>query len=488
MSPEIQDPSADRPPIARSCALWNRFVMRVHLYLLLALIGALPCYPPTLRATPQRPNFLIILGDDISWDAFGCSGNPHARTPKIDAMAAESCRMGRLYCSVSQCAPLRAELYTGLWPHHNGILANQVKEPRPEIRNIADHLAPLGYRIGLTGKRHFSLGNRPIETIAGFPSDCNGSDADYSLDGVRAFIAEALDAGQGFCAVIGSIHAHHPWDLGERSAFAEDSLSLPPHFIDSPATRETLARHAAEVELLDGQVGDVAALLEEMDLARHTILIFLSEQGMAMPRGKWSPYDFGSRSLCLARWPGRILPRTTDAIAMYCDILPTLIELAGGDPDPKLDGRSLYDVWLDNQNVHREAAYISNVHPFLQKAIVTRHHKLIWTARPAEDHIFALFHAKRKFFSRSWSEWLARAKAGPDTREAAEKVARVLHPHTLELYQIDRDPYELNDMAGEDPARVGKLLARLRELIDFSGEPVPGEFPQVQAQSQNAFP
>lgn len=452
--------------------------MRAPLRLFLVCIGAFAAVPAPLQATPQRPNIVIVLGDDISWDAFGCAGNTHAQTPHIDALAAESCHMRRLYCTVSQCAPLRAELYTGLFPCRNGILANQVNQRRANIRNIADHLSPLDYRVGLAGKRHFHLGRLPIENITGFPTDCNGSQSEYSLSGVRTFIEESLQSGQGFCVIIGSIHAHHPWDLGEESAFARHPRTLPPHLVDSPTTREIIARHAAEVSLLDEQVGATAALLEEMQLAEHTVLIFLSEQGMALPRGKWSPYEFGSRSLCLARWPGRILPRTTDAIASYCDILPTLIELAGGEPEPGLDGLSLYDVWLNNQDAHREAAYISNVHPFAQRAIVTPTHKLIWTARPAEEHICELFHARSKRFSQAWSEWLALAGNAGNV-DAKTKVARVLHPAAIELYEIDSDPYETINVAREHPARVAALLSRLRGLIEESGEPVPAEFPPM---------
>ena len=72
----------------------------------------------------KRPNFIIIIGDDVGWDAFGCTGMKEARTPAIDKLAEESCMMTRFYCSVSQCGPLRAELYTGLLPKNNGVLAN----------------------------------------------------------------------------------------------------------------------------------------------------------------------------------------------------------------------------------------------------------------------------------------------------------------------------------------------------------------------------
>ena len=126
-------------------------------------------------------------------------------------------------------------------------------------------------------------------------------------------------------------------------------------------------------------------------MEKDTILIFLSEQGIAMPRGKWSPYEHGSRALCLAHWEGRILPRKTNALAMYCDIVPTLIDFAGGE-DPLLDGTSLMGLWTSKKiKDHRKEVLISNVHPFWQKAIVTDTYKLVWTGHPEREHICLLY-------------------------------------------------------------------------------------------------
>ena len=269
----------------------------------------------------QKPNYIVVLGDDVGWDAFGCTGMKAARTPAIDQLARESCMMTRFYCSVSQCAPLRAELYTGLLPNRNGVLANAAKVKRPGVKNVADHLRPLGYRVGLTGKRHFGLGTAKIDNVPGFSPNGNGSNQTHSLDGVRDYISQAKEAGDKFCVFICSTHAHHPWDHGDETNFPVDEINLRPHYIDTPAARQAVAKHAAEVEVLDQQVRETRELMKDMKLEEDTVLIFLSEQGIAMPRGKWSPYEHGSRALCLAHWSGHIHPRRTSALSMYCDCL-----------------------------------------------------------------------------------------------------------------------------------------------------------------------
>lgn len=417
----------------------------------------------------RNPNFVIILADDVGWDAFGCTGATWARTPNIDKLSKQSLHMERFYCSVSQCAPLRAEMYTGLLPNHNGVLANAAKIKRPGVKNVVDHLKPLGYRVGWTGKTHFGLGDMKFDRIDGFPGGGNSSNQTYQLDGIRDYVRASLKAGNPFCVFINSIHAHHPWDHGDEARFPTDSIKLPPHYIDTSDSRRAIAKHAAEVEVLDRQVGDTLAMLKSLKVDGNTVLVFLSEQGIAMPRGKWSPYDYGSRALCLAHWPGRIKPRRTSAIAMYCDLVPTLIDLGGGKADKNLDGRSMRDVWLDGSDAHRDAAFISNVHPFWQKAIVTQQYKLIWSGHPDREHIWSNFTSKGKFFSQPWTQWLESAKSDND---AAAKLKHVLHPAELELYRIDQDPYEVNNLAShpEHAATVARLHKQLKVLMKDAGE------------------
>ena len=424
---------------------------------------------PQLSSKATKPNFIIIIGDDVGWDAFGCTGMKEARTPSIDKLADESSMMTRFYCSVSQCAPLRAELYTGLLPKNNGVLANAKKEKRPGVKNIADHLIPLGYKVGLTGKKHFGLGNAKIDVIPGFAGGANGSNQVHSFDGVEKYVVEAKKEESSFCVIIGSTHAHHPWDHGKESNFPINEIELRPHYVDTPGARQAVAKHAAEVEVLDRQVKETRELMKEMDLEKNTILIFLSEQGIAMPRGKWSPYEHGSRALCLAHWKGHILPWETTALAMYCDIVPTLVDFAGGK-DPGLDGRSLRGLWTTKQvKSHREEVLISNVHPFWQKAIVTDTYKLIWTGNPERDHIWGNFHSKGKFFAKPWAEWKEKAQTD---ETAARKVERVLQPKAFELYDVVSDPYEINDLASqpEHQKRIAMLRAKLKKLMTDCGE------------------
>lgn len=420
-------------------------------------------------ANDTKPNFLIIIGDDVGYDAFGCTGAEYARTPNVDKLASEGLTFDRFYGTVSQCGPIRAELYTGLFPVNNGKLANAKGLKKEGVLSIADHLAALGYDVGISGKAHFNLGKNS-DKIKGFPEGANSSIAEYSTDGLKAFIEEAQSADRSFCAVIGSIHAHHPWDLGEVENFDQPSLALPEHWADTPGAREALARHAAEVEELDNQVGATMKLLKKMKLASNTVVIFLSEQGIAMPRAKWSVYDHGNRSLCIVRWPDKIAPRRTRALGQYCDIVPTLVDLAGG-ADPELDGFSLRPVLMDGSDTHRDFIYLYNVHPTWQRTIMKDGWKLVWSPETEREHIWNNFTSKGKFFSVPWAEWTTLAETNP---EVAKIVQHVVHPKEYELYRIDEDFYETNDLAGkpENAERVKTMAAELEAFMKELGDPL----------------
>ena len=96
----------------------------------------------------EKPNFVIVLADDVSWSSFGCTeGGLYTRTPNIDKLGSEGVRFTNFFCSVAQCGPLRHELYTGLLPPTSGVYSNGIK-PREKYENIGNYLGELGYKVG----------------------------------------------------------------------------------------------------------------------------------------------------------------------------------------------------------------------------------------------------------------------------------------------------------------------------------------------------
>ena len=439
-------------------------------------------------AVAEKPNFVIVLADDVSWSSFGCvDAGLTTRTPNIDKLAAQGVRFENFSCSAAQCSPTRHELYTGLLPPTSGVFGNGYK-PRDDYKNMVNYLGELGYDVGLTGKTHFNTATE-FRKIPGFTVGANENAPTWELSGVKQFIKTSQAEDKPFCVVVASVHAHHPWTIGDASNFPLEKIVVPPHMVDGPVTRQALATHAAEVEELDNQVGATMQLLDEMKLNDDTVLIFLSEQGTAMPNGKWSIYDYGTKAVCLVRWPGRIKPAVTDAVAMYCDIVPTLVDMAGGAA-PVMDGKSLYPVLKGATSDHREHAYL--VHQgdgYTQRAIRSKEYKLIWNPEQDKDYYLDVMMASKsgKTFATAWREWLEKAQADP---AAQAKVDRVLKHPEFELYNIKQDPWELDNLAGnpEYAQVVGEMHTQLQAEMERLGDVFSTVDPKDAKREKNGKP
>jgi arylsulfatase A-like enzyme len=423
-------------------------------------------------AAPARPNVVIIVADDLAANELGCYGGRNVPTPRIDGLARQGMRFTQVVSSMSMCVPLRTSLYTGLYPVHNGVTRNHAAT-RAGLRSVAHYLRDLGYRVGLTGKFHVGPPSvYPFEKVKGFEPNCTAATAAYTVDGIRAFMTR--DAAQPFCLFVCSTLPHAPWTVGDSSRFPPERLVLAPHWADTRETREAFSKYCAEVEALDRQVGDVLQAIDDAGAAAGTLVAFSGEQGPQFPGGKWTCYDHGLRSAFLVRWTGRVAPgSTSDALLQYEDVTPTLIELAGGAPTPDLDGRSFLGVLTGAAAAHRDCAFAihNNVpegRPYPIRSVRTRRHKLILNLRSDADyHEKHMMDIDREAY---WFSWVRDAKT--DARAAA-MLNRFVRRPAVELYDLEKDPWELENLAGRPglaDVQAG-LEKRLREWMDRQGDP-----------------
>ena len=409
----------------------------------------------------KQPNFIILLGDDISAVSLGSFGAANPGTsPHIDRLAAEGVVFRNMFVSEAICAPVRAELYTGLQPVRNGVYQNH--QPTYEgTKSVVHYLRELGYRVALTGKRHFSPQSvYPFEFLEGFPQGANDrfvSTEDWAE--VEAFVQR--DSEQPFCLIICSIHAHSPWDSGDSREWDLDTLKLPPHFPDTMESRLHYREYLAEVKLFDGQVGKSLEMMQRLGLDDSTALIVLDENGAGMPGGKWSSYDWGVRSACVMKWPDQYAARVdTDALAMYCDILPTMIEAAGGQVPVDIDGRSLMGLITGQTAKHREYAFFVHNNarsgtPYPVRGVTDGRYKFIWNLAPdsinAQPTINGFDYGfEDKMMDRPerfiYLSWLEKAKRDP---AAQAMVDRFRKRPEFQLFDLDADPWELENLAGQ---------------------------------------
>ncbi len=273
-------------------------------FLLLFLLCVFAPLCETRSSDAPRPNFLVIIADDCTFNDLPLYGGANARTPNLDALAAQGLTFNRAYLAEAMCQPCRAELYSGRFPMRNGCAWNH-SASRPDTTSMPHHLEPLGYRVGLAGKVHVRPeAAYPFEKIAGFDPSCV-REPPQAHDHTPAL--EFIDgAASPFCLVIALVDPHLPWVMGDRSRYPPKKIKLPPNIADTPRTREDYSAYLAEITYIDGQVGEIVAALDASGKKDTTLVLFTSEQGTQFPGNKWTNWDTGLHTALVARLPGRV--------------------------------------------------------------------------------------------------------------------------------------------------------------------------------------
>lgn len=450
-----------------------------------------PASKPKTSPFAQKPNIVFILADDCMYRSFGCYGGEDVPTPNIDSLADEGLLFARAYASMAMCVPFRHELHTGLHPARNGSMWNH-SATRSGIQSTPVFLEKLGYRVGITGKRHlYPESNFPFESVPGFEKNCLARKDSSVPREIIPFLTR--DRGQPFCLFINSINAHRPWTTGDPSQFDPQAVKLPVAVGDTSVVREEYVQYLAEIGALDAQVGEVLGILDEFGLAENTLVMFCSEQGWQFPGGKWNNWDLALHTALIARWPGHVAPNTiTRALVQVCDILPTLIEVAGGKPPADMDGRSFLPVLLGKADRHRSLAFgmhnnVPEGPPYPIRTVMSEEgYRLVENLTPQADYISRFVNGKKK--PAGWyASMLKAAEAGDE--HSAFILERQRHRPQFELYAVEADPFEFNNLA-DDPAQADRkqaLIEALHVWMDTQGDPgIAADDPDVLKKNRAA--
>jgi len=422
-----------------------------------------------------KPNIVFILADDCLFRSIGCYGGVNVETPNIDRLAQEGIQFNRAYASTAMCVPFRHELHTGLYPMRNASVWNH-SATRPGLPSTASILKDLGYRVGLTGKRHlYPSWNYPFEGVPGFEHNCVAKVEYYQPEEILPFLTRDRD--QPFVLSVNSTLPHRPWTMGDASQFDPDKLVLPPSLPDTQVIREEYTHYLAEVKELDRQVGDVMKMLEDERLADNTLVMFCSEQGWQFMGGKWNAWDISLHTALVARWPGKIPSGTkSDALVQICDVLPTLIEVAGGNPiDYTFDGRSFLPVMTGESETHRGVVFgmhnnVPEGPPYpMRTALDDDNFRIILNLEPDGEYIVK--YVNGELISAWFGSVVEAAEGGDDQAEFL--LERLVHRPAVELYDVANDPFELKNLA-EDPQyaeRRERLENQLSNWMAMQGDP-----------------
>lgn len=436
------------------------FKINFILTMLFAFLGAWNMLVAQGKNSISKPNIIFILADDLTFRDIGCYGSKNVKTPNIDAIAIEGMRFTSCFQAAPMCSPTRHNIYTGIYPVKSGAYP-QSTFVKKGTKSVVHYLEKEGYRVALTGKRHIA----PAES---FPFEYLGKNGtDPNLELLEKFIIR--DKEQPFCAFICFKEPHTPWNLGDPSIYDPDNIVLPPYFVDTKKTRETIINYFAEINHLDSSVGKVRKLLDDLGVTENTILIFTSEQGNALPFAKWTCYDNGLQTAFLVRWPGKIKAGSiSDAMIEYVDITPTFVDIAGGTPKDVLDGKSFLPVLLGEKNEHKKYVYgiqttrgirngsklygIRSIRSEKYKYILNIHYETKFQNNVTEQ--------KNPAWTVFWLTWIEKAKTNEN---AAVLVNKFQFRPEVEFYDIVNDPYELNNLA-TDP-KYKPVIEEMGQLL-----------------------
>ncbi len=440
----------------------------------------------------QRPNVLIIMADDCTFSDLPAYGGQNAKTPNLDALAAQCLVFDRAYLCSAMCQPCRAELYSGQYPMRNGCAWNH-SSSRSSTTSLPHYLGDLGYRVGLAGKVHVSPSSAfPFEVVPGFDKNCvRNPTQTHTVDGTDEFINRSTE--EPFCLVVALVEPHVPWVMGDPSQYPVDSLKLPAHIADTPRTRRDFAAYLAEITYMDGQVGEILQTLESSGQADDTIVMFTSEQGAQFPGCKWTNWDTGVHTALMARWPGKIQPGRSEALVQYADVAPTLVEVAGGRVEKlPVDGSSFMSVLHGEKSQHRSFAYgMHNNYPegpaYPIRSVTDGRFHYIRNLSPGslyiEKHLMGV-KGDGLLNNRYWQDWIWNSTTDQRTYHL---VSRYQSRPAEELYDLSRDPAEMRNLAN-DP-KSAERLQTLREQLDrwmlSQGDPgAPQDTPAAHAASK----
>jgi N-sulfoglucosamine sulfohydrolase len=444
-------------------------------------------------SAPARPNIVLIVADDHGRDALGCYGNPVIKTPQLDALAADGTRFTHAFCTTASCSPSRSVILTGQQNHRNGMYGLQHDDGHfssfDQVKSLPVRLAAAGYRTARIGKFHVAPDAvYAFQTVlsagaANDPATIGRSPVEMA-ERTRAVI-EAEDP-RPFFLYFATDDPHRanavlpngrptfdtfpqPNSFGNRPAgypgvvpviYDPRTVVVPPFLPDTPTCRAELAEYYQAVSRLDQGVGRLVQMLKAAGRYESTLIVYISDNGIAFPGAKTTLYEPGMNLPCIVRAPGRTHPGSVQrAMITWADLAPTLLDVAGAPgPAADFDGRS-FRAGLDGAEL-RGWDEIFASHTFHQvtmyypmRVVRTRRHKLICNLASELTFPSALDLIKSP-------TWISVVESGGKVfgRRAIEQF---LHRPKFELYDLERDPDEVVNLADELSHRQTKA-----ELID----------------------
>ena len=422
-----------------------------------AFIGLLHGCSPENEA--ERPNIVWIITDDSSSD-LGAYGNKFVSTPNIDRLAREGVKFTNAFTTSPDCTPSRTALAVGM--HQGSIGAHHKRYPEdlmpslPQgIQTINTHFQDNGYT---TANITDENGNGKVDWA--FKSDQSAQFEYNNWD-------ELAKQEKPFFAQINIRNPHRPFLESNPGEYGDFTIS--PYYPDHPVVRKDIANYYKSIEQLDYKVGSVLETLENLGFKENTIVFFFSDNGRPMTRGKSSLYDSGIKIPAIIHIPSQLeapeeyrTGTTDDRLISAIDFSATSLFLVGiGKPD-NLYGRVF---WGEDKDSDREYVFSAldrtGGSHFKSRSIRNKRYKYIRNYR----HDFSINEMATAYTRQNHPIYhLLKILDEQNKLDPVQSfLVEDLPPE--ELYDIEEDPYEINNLANKSDYE--DIMSELRNRLEI---------------------
>ncbi len=409
-------------------------------------------------SVPTQPNVLWISTHDIN-PHLGCytgiwPGAEQASTPRLDALAADGLLFEQAFAAAPVCGPSRSAIITGCFPPAIGTMHMRTRAtPPPEVRLLPEYFRAAGYWTGNTAFTDFQVDvPEPV----------------YDELGDHAHWRLRDDPEQPFFMAFHSLITHESQiylsdeEFAARTPDAQrvQKAEIPPYHPDTEVYRTSWRRYLELISQMDHWVGTILDQLEEDGLADNTIVVFWSDHGLGMPRGKRWATELGFREPLIVRWPERIAPGSTYAepVALM-DLAPTMLAMCGLDvpghmhgevilgSDGAVQARSEYVVSARDRMGEAEDTsrsirdrrfrYTRHLHPDRSPMGHTEYPDNLWTWKEL-----------RRLFAQEAQQQLAFGELPSILTDLQRSIVAASKRAPEELYDLRNDPHEEHNLAG----------------------------------------
>jgi N-sulfoglucosamine sulfohydrolase len=439
------------------------------------LFGLLSCKTSTKKETGELPNILLIVSEDHSQD-LGCYGNDVVKTPNLDFLAENGIRFNNAYTTYSVCSPSRSSIFTGLYTHQNGQMGLATHDFRmyDGIKTLPKYLREAGYYSGCIGKVH-------VNPESEIPWDyrpgglLNG--ANFGKKNMPEYAVKAMEFirqtnGKPYFLMVNYPDAHLPFQR-RVEGLPHDTVgveavnnTLPFVGADTERLRDQTALYYSCVNRLDDAVGMLLDSMRASDNIDNTLIIFLGDHGAQFSRGKTTNYEGGLKIPFIMHWPGKIEGGLVekDKLISVIDILPTVLDVIGYEPVPEnLPGRSLLGIAQGNDDGDwRKYLFAGGLgctgkYFFPKRSVRGERFKLIHNLEAGEENPYYSVYADRLNSGTSSTEI---EELSANMREVYKRWQK---PPLFELYDLQNDPWEFNDLSSDPEYK--EELEKMKDVI-----------------------